>query len=237
LTKLRSVEAAFKPHLLKLFSYASSLRTRNNKYFLGKIQDIVENWKIRKYYTDDFLDKLAVVVKNAGNLGGIEEIEQEGKEQEDEDATGTRKEAPYQLPKSHGDPSMPWYHLPAGVMLHSMSLYPHSAIHESDMKPIPLKAGPARPDLENAVRSLLEKASRLDEEGDDQTEMVDINIMGQKTFRNRETGVETKEDTYYGFTKEFADALTVAGSRFTGESSEPPTKIQRWELEKNDASQ
>ncbi|RMZ79809.1 hypothetical protein DV738_g3119, partial [Chaetothyriales sp. CBS 135597] len=78
----------------------------------------------------------------------------------------TTREAPYIMPATHGDPSQPFYELPAGnLMLH---IIPNKAIpmHAHSIRPLQFAAGPADESLVNAVRDFLKDVETIDHEFD-----------------------------------------------------------------------
>ncbi|KAI6784914.1 uncharacterized protein J7T54_008008 [Emericellopsis cladophorae] len=103
------------------------------------------------------------------------------------------KEAPYTLPSYHGDPSTPWYDLPAATWLPHITPNSTRPMLPDLIKPIQLAPGPADPKLVAAVQDLLRdvellfsKERKADEEPYDQ-----INELGEQVYLDEITAAST----------------------------------------------
>ncbi|RMZ90062.1 hypothetical protein DV736_g2709, partial [Chaetothyriales sp. CBS 134916] len=122
----------------------------------------------------------------------------------------TTREAPYIMPATHGDPSLPFYELPAGnLMLHiipnkAIAMRPHS------IRPLQLTPGPADESLANAVRDFLKDIETIDHEFDlldDPNVTAEISEMGQVLYRNE--AEDLVGDTYFGWSRAFCEKMTA----------------------------
>jgi len=119
------------------------------------------------------------------------------------------KEAPYTLPSYHGDPSTPWYDLPAATWLPHITPNSTRPMLPDLVKPIQLAPGPADPKLVAAVRDLLRdvevlfsKERKADEEPYDQ-----INELGEQVYLDEVTGDVIGGRTYYGWSRTFCEKM------------------------------
>ncbi|RMZ83985.1 hypothetical protein DV737_g1261, partial [Chaetothyriales sp. CBS 132003] len=122
----------------------------------------------------------------------------------------TTREAPYIMPATHGDPSLPFYELPAGnLMLHiipnkTIPMRPHS------IRPLQFTPGPADESLANAVRDFLKDVETIDHEFDlldDPNVTAEVSDMGQVLYRNE--AEDLVGDTYFGWSRAFCEKMTA----------------------------
>ena len=112
------------------------------------------------------------------------------------------------MPLTHGDPSLPFYELPAGNLM--PHIIPNKAIpmRADSIRPLQFAAGPADKSLANAVRDFLKDIESIDKEYDllDTTTITpEFDEMGQISYRN-EAG-DVLGDTYYGWSRAFCEKM------------------------------
>lgn len=175
-----------------------------------KIQELLDIWESNGYYESSYIGKLRDMVSDTARLGfpnsGDESKAANGAGYE---ASGEEKrEAPYIMPASHGDPSTPFYDLPAGNLL--PHIMPNSAnpINTQLVKPLQLVAGPADESLATAVKDFLQKVESLDgvSVGDDGID-VDLDELGQSVLRDEITGDVLEGEGYYGWSRAFCERM------------------------------
>ncbi|KAL2054348.1 hypothetical protein ABVK25_005489 [Lepraria finkii] len=143
------------------------------------------------------------------------------------------------MPASHGDPSTPFYDLPAGNLL--PHIMPNSAtpINTQLVKPLQLVAGPADESLATAVKDFLQQVESLDgvSVGDDGID-VDLDELGQSVLRDEITGDVLEGEGYYGWSRAFCERMKrrredigdfskVAGRDVSTDGSLSPRKRRR----------
>jgi hypothetical protein len=126
------------------------------------------------------------------------------------------------MPAMHGDPSTPWYDLPAGCWLPHIIPNKPIPIRPADIKPVRVQPGPASPRLIQAVKESIEYANRLyDSENPLDNASEDLDALGQVVNGER----------YYGWSVEFCENMkkdpenSSSGSR--SRSGSPYTKRRR----------
>ncbi|MCJ1286080.1 hypothetical protein MMC26_005423 [Xylographa opegraphella] len=143
------------------------------------------------------------------------------------------------MPASHGDPSAPYYELPAGNMM--PHIIPNSAtpINQQIVKPLQFLAGPASESLAMVVKDFLEDVNKLygQEIVEEEGLSVDVDELGQTILRD-EVGDTVASEAYYGWSKAFCEKMKLRRSgkiipRSRGrsdslEGSQSPRKRRRY---------
>lgn len=184
-----------------------------------RIQDLLGIWDGHGYYQYSVIEKLRDTARSAARLGypcADEEstpanVLDEGGLSED------RKDAPYIMPSSHGDPSTPFYDLPAANML--PHIMPNSAtpISPQLVKPLQLVAGPADESLITAVKEFLRDIDTLDKvKCEDENQAMDVDELGQTVMRDEITGDILEGDGYYGWSRTFCEKMKRKGAKSGG---------------------
>lgn len=114
------------------------------------------------------------------------------------------------MPATHGDPSTPFYDLPAGNLL--PFILPNSTvpIKTQEVRPLEFVAGPADASLALAVKDFMKDVDHiynLNAEEVDQGIIPDIDEMGQPLVRDEMTGELAPADAYYGWSVPFCERM------------------------------
>lgn len=197
-------------YLLDLLGHAAAYSVDIYASQQRKIQGLLDIWDRSGYYESSYIAKLRGTVTNAAT-GGYPDTGQGSKGANDawDDATGdVKKDAPYIMPASHGDPSTPYYDLPAGNML--PHIMPNSAtpINPQLVKPLQFVTGPADEGLATAVKAFLQNVESLEDIGfgDEETD-IDIDDFGQLVLRDEFTGDILEGEGYYGWSRAFCEKM------------------------------
>ncbi|KAK7731710.1 hypothetical protein SLS53_008654 [Cytospora paraplurivora] len=205
-TKDQTFFADIEPHVLPLIRSAAAFT--NAPKHQGKLNDLVEVWEEKAYFSGSVLEKLrAAVAEGPTKVKDNTEANGETATQKETTASSAR-DAPFLLPSMHGDASTPWYDLPAANWLPAIEPNSTRPMNPSMIKPLQLAGGPADKNLVEAVKKLLgevdkiyAKDTRLD--GDS---VVDINQMGEIIERD-ELGDIVGGETYYGWSRAFCEKM------------------------------
>ncbi|CAK7219139.1 hypothetical protein SEUCBS140593_003790 [Sporothrix eucalyptigena] len=207
-------EASIEPSLEPLVASAASF-VRAPKQ-LAKIRNLLDLWTEKRYVTDAaVLAKLYSAVEEGPRLAEEKlqkDIKQELKKSGVTPAT-TNKEAPFLLPAQHGDPSTPWYDLPAANWLAVLEPNSTRPMNPAALKPLQMTPGPAAPALVTSVQALLEDVNRIFDEGGaakktSTTDMeTDINALGEHIEIDVFSGEFIDSDTYYGWSRAFCKSM------------------------------
>ena len=202
-----SICGKVQPILVGLFGSAASFK-RCPKH-QRKVLNLLDIWDAKGYYSKDYIDKLREAVKNAAEAGEHAEGSSASAEREQGLTTKTAKSAPYVMPAVHGDPSTPWYDLPAGNLMPHIVPNSTRPINPDMIKPLQFVAGPADENLVVAVKALLEDVQTIFGGQIDQEEKVslDIDELGQPIILDEITGEVIDGEGYYGWSRSFCEKM------------------------------
>ena len=198
-----SLSGTLQPFLVDLFHISAS----EDMSKLGKrAQKLLKLWEEEGYYDNVFINKL----RNAAALTSTAETVQDVAEQIRSSVPASpSKELPFIMPATHGDPSMPYYDLPAGnIMPH---IIPNSAapIRPDNVRALQFVAGPAERSLVDAMRVFLADVAKSEGSTHHQIEdgvLEDIDDLGQISYRD-ETDEILPGDSYYGWSRAFCEKM------------------------------
>ncbi len=204
-----------RPFVSDLCAHASAYELEGYAKHHKRIQDLLDLWDRSGYYQPSYIGKLRETVASTARLGfqSADETRTALNAAGDGGLNGDKKDAPYIMPASHGDLSMPFYDLPAANML--PHIMPNSAtpINPQLVKPLQFTAGPADESLAAAVKDFLRDVDSLDEvqfEGEGLA--MDIDELGQCIRRDKITGDITEGEGYYGWSRGFCERMNRRGA-------------------------
>lgn len=201
--------------LCDLFGHAAAYSTDIHSIHHKKLQDLLGIWDQHGYYQPSYIEKLRDTVANAARKGypdiGGSSTRVNGSW--DNGSGGARKDAPYIMPASHGDPSAPYYDLPAGNML--PCIMPNSAmpINPQLVKPLKFLTGPAEESLATVVRTFLQDVESLDDGFGEGITDTDVDELGQCVLRDQTSGDTLEGMSYYGWSRAFCDKMKQSGEQ------------------------
>ncbi|KIW21369.1 hypothetical protein PV08_01949 [Exophiala spinifera] len=189
---------SLRPYLLELFQLtAKEAKPRT----IRRVHDIVTIWKEAGYFEDHVLLRLLDPM-DAESQESTHEVQEQNK------GSSPIKESPYILPATHGDPSSPFWDLPAGNLMPHIVPNSLQPIRSEQIRALQLSAGPADDSLVHALKDFLEEIKSMDNaiaSLEDKGVSVDVDEMGQISYRN-ETGDQVG-DTYYGWSRSFCEKM------------------------------
>ena len=200
----------FQSCLVDLFRAASGCSPETFPNQHRKIRELLGIWTTNDYLQSSLLKELGEAVSNAAQSGftamAYDLKPANGMEHE---ALGHEKrDAPFIMPASHGDPSTPFYDLPAGNML--PHIIPNSSlpINPQLVKPLQFMAGPADESLATIVKNFLANVESLDDLccRDGGTD-IDVDQLGQCVLRDEITGEVLDGEGYYGWSRAFCEKM------------------------------
>jgi hypothetical protein len=202
-----SICGKVQPILVSLFGSAASFKGCPKHQ--RKVLDLLDIWDENGYYSKDYIDKLREAVKNAAEAGEHAEGGSTSAENEQGLPTKTAKSTPYVMPAMHGDPSTPWFDLPAGNLMPHIVPNSTRPINPDMIKPLQFVAGPADENLVLAVKTLLEDVQRIfgGETDQDEKASFDIDELGQPIILDEITGEVIDGEGYYGWSRSFCEKM------------------------------
>ncbi|KAL2135400.1 hypothetical protein VTI74DRAFT_8633 [Chaetomium olivicolor] len=193
------------PNLATLVRTAASFH--NCPKHIRKIQDLIGLWEEQGYFSRSLIQQLRAAVEE----GPLAKEEIQNGNEADNSAAAVAKAAitaPWVMPAMHGDPSTPWYDLPAGNWL--PVLEPNSArpMNPSMIKPLVLAQGPADKSLIEAVKTLLADVDKIySKEANYDEPAPNIGQLGERVEIDEITGELIGGDTYYGWSRAFCEKM------------------------------
>ena len=170
------------------------------------ITDLLDTWEGEGYYQSSYIHKLRDTATNASKAGYANT--NEDSKLSEEALSEEKKDASFILPPSHGDPSTPFYDLPAGnIMPHIM---PNSAraINPQLVKALQFTAGPADESLVIAVKDFLRDVEALDPQGfEDLGNGTEIDELGQSVLSDEIARNIPEGEGYYGWSRAFCEKM------------------------------
>ncbi|KAK3365983.1 hypothetical protein B0T24DRAFT_683037 [Lasiosphaeria ovina] len=204
-TKVRMSDESFAKNLEGLGPVIPSLFSSTSSFekcpkHVAKIKALIGLWEQGMYFTDAFVAELRAALDSP--LSGQHGLSSEGT------AVAKAAKTPnFVFPSTHGDPSTPWFDLPAGNMISLLRQRPNRPMNPSDIKATVLPTSPPPADLVDAVKKLLVDVDKIYETEVNVNETrPDINQMGEE-FRIDETTGSTVGDTYYGWSRNFCEQM------------------------------
>ena len=200
-------------HLVDLVGSAAAFDSKAFPKHHKRIERLLGIWEANGYYQPSYVQKLRETVTNAANLGysgagmmGIQLGDTVGAQLH---PAWVNKDAPYVMPASHGDPSAPYYDLPAGNMMPHIIPNSRTPINPQLVKPLQFVAGPADETLIIAVKDFMREVEVLfgiDEEHDGAI-AIDIDQLGQPILNDEISGEPIGGEGYYGWSKAFCKKM------------------------------
>ncbi|CAI7625930.1 unnamed protein product [Penicillium manginii] len=205
-----TVSGSLQPFVVDLLGHAAAYDRQKYPRHHRRLDDLLEIWSEHGYFSPDLIHKLREVVKNSA-LTGIAPPSLTDVLAGEGDATKKLpgKDAPFVMPSTHGDPSTPYYDLPAGNMI--PHIIPNSTIplRAESIKPLQFMAGPADESLVQALKGFLKDVDQIYgiEELVKDDGNTDVDELGQRVVRDEITGDVLDGETYYGWSRAFCQQM------------------------------
>ncbi|PTB69454.1 hypothetical protein BBK36DRAFT_150103 [Trichoderma citrinoviride] len=180
-----------------------------------KLGALIDLWEEKAYFAPDVIAQLRTALAN-----GSAEITAVNLELS-ETSLKLAKDAPYILPSFHGDPSIPWYDLPAGTWLPHITPNSSRPMIPDQIRPIQLAAGPADRRVVDAVKTLLKDADYIYSKESEPSDDVHTGYseMGERIILDEITGEVIGGDSYYGWSRQFCERMRERRKKQSGERS------------------
>ncbi|KAI4125559.1 MAG: hypothetical protein LQ347_005339 [Umbilicaria vellea] len=196
-------------HLVNLVGSAAAFDSKAFSKHHKRIEELLDIWEANGYYQSSYVQKLHETAINAANLGysgtGTIGLQLGDAVRAPLHPSSASKDAPYVMPANHGDPSAPYYDLPAGNMMPHIIPDSTTPINPQLVKALQFVAGPADENLVMAVKDFMKDVEVLfgTEEQHDAASTVDIDELGQPTLHDEISGEPIGGEGYYGWSKAF----------------------------------
>lgn len=174
------------------------------------ITDLLDIWEEKGYYQSSYIQKLRDTVSNASKVGYANTGDDT--KLSEETLIEEKKNAPYILPPSHGDPLTPFYDLPAGNMMPHIVPNSARAINPQLVKALQFTAGPADEQLTLAVKDFLKDVESLDAASfGDREDDMDADELGQSVLGGEIVVNLLEGEGYYGWSRAFCEKMKKRG--------------------------
>ncbi|KAL4864195.1 hypothetical protein BDV12DRAFT_176549, partial [Aspergillus spectabilis] len=232
-----SLSGSLQPHFVELLSYAASYDREKHPKHHKRLDELLDIWQENEYFSVDYVGKLREVVVNSAVSGPVRMSATPGADVVEPDRK--LRDGPFVMPSTHGDPSTPYYDLPAGNLIPHMVPNSSVPLRPDMIKPLQFLAGPADGKLVNALKVFLKDVDRIYAPGEVEAkndEVVDVDELGQTVIRDAISGEILEGETYYGWTRSFCHEMKKRNARDRSESwSRSPPKRRRYSDSSDDS--
>ncbi|KAJ5665223.1 uncharacterized protein N7477_007671 [Penicillium maclennaniae] len=212
-----TVSGSLQPFMIDLLGHAAAYDQHKHPRHHRRLNDLLDIWSEHGYFGPDLLHRLREVVKHSASTGGAPSSNDVLASEADAAKKLPGKDAPFIMPSTHGDPSTPYYDLPAGNLI--PHIIPNSTIplHADSIKPLQFLAGPADESLVQALKGFLKDVDLIygNEELVKDNGNIDIDELGQRIVRDEITGDILDGETYYGWSRAFCQQMKKRGPEGT----------------------
>jgi CID domain len=201
LSAFSTFTASIQPFLLDLVQSASA---EQHPRIRSRLHTLFDVWEEERFYSKNYANKLQEAINDARtyeHVGGENIIAKDASQYEKSDHA-------FIMPASHGDPSTPYYDLPAGNLLPLLDPGSSAPIRPEQIRPLRFTAGPADKPLTNALKDFLKEVDSIEHKHkipEQDADIAEIDELGQITIRG-EAG-EITGDTYYGWSRAFCEKM------------------------------
>jgi hypothetical protein len=225
-SSLSILSGGIQPFLVELFDRVSAFDAGKHPKHHRRVNDVLDVWTKNIYFSWNYIDKLRDTVDHAAKLQPCEsdQVPRDGEAAASKPSTS--KDTPFIMPATHGDPSTPYYDLPAGNMMPHIIPNSSAPIRPELVKPLQFVAGPADQTLVNAVKNFLIDVAQIYSPTNELDEIIiaDIDEMGQPIVRDEVTGERIGGDAYYGWSRQFCEKM----KRRRDGTDQQPTQGRRY---------
>lgn len=217
-----SFSGSLQPHVVELVGLAASYDRQKNPKHHRRLGQLLDAWYNHGYYAAEYVDKLRELAQNIDSFDAIKTYVGLSEGASDIQSTGSKRDAPYIMPASHGDASTPFYDLPAGNFVPHIIPDSTTPIRPDTVKPIQFLAGPADQKLVGVLKKFFQDVDHIygSIESDlPENASLDVDELGQTVLRDDKTGEVIDADTYYGWSREFCQQMKNRKARGTSRRS------------------
>ena len=165
-----------------------------------RINQLLKEWSRHQYFESKLQKELEQVANNAVSTGIAGTVEL---------GELVKREEPYIMPAVHGDPSVPYHELPAANLIPHIVTNTSIPINSHHVRALQFAPGPAEPALVEVVKSFLKDIDLLYGTmiPEDEGISMELDDLGQKITRDKQSGSVISMETYYGWSKEFCESM------------------------------
>jgi hypothetical protein len=169
------------------------------------MSELLGLWKEEKYYPSDYIIKLREALDTVPGSSNSKVLSTNIKTPEPAPKV---KELSFVMPSTHGDPSMPYFDLPAGNLMPHIIPNSSVAITPDQVRVLQFVPGPADDGLVHALKDFLKEVENISNSAhsDEGAIVRDIDDLGQVSYQD-DNGEIVDGDTYYGWSRTFCEKM------------------------------
>ncbi|KAL8679312.1 MAG: hypothetical protein Q9186_004405 [Xanthomendoza sp. 1 TL-2023] len=213
-----SLRQTLEPYIAQLVALAATQNLAKYPQHFSKLSELINVWKegdcfppvvitgLQKTLTDASDNSVSFTRATLPLDGWLATVEV---------GTGeSQREAPFIMPSSHGDLSVPYYDLPAGNLMPCIVPNSSAPISSLMVKPLQLRAGPADETLARAMKAFLRDAEAIYglNMPEQEYDKFEINELGQTILLNDNPEGILASEGYYGWSKAFCQRMKLRSS-------------------------
>ncbi|KAL4952143.1 hypothetical protein BDW69DRAFT_200952 [Aspergillus filifer] len=232
-----ALSGSLQPHIVDLLSYAAAYDQEKNPKHHRRLAELLDIWQEHGYFGADYVGKLREVVANSAVSGPVATSSATPGAEAASDSD-RKRDVPFMMPPTHGDPSTPFYDLPAGNLIPHIIPNSTAPLRPDMIKPLQFLAGPADEKLVTALKVFLADVDRIYGPSELKSEdgIVDIDELGQTVVRDEITGEILEGETYYGWSRSFCQQMKKRNTRERSDSrSRSPPQRRRYSSASDDS--
>lgn len=204
------LSGSLQPYLVELFGLAASFEREKNPKHHKRLNEVLDIWADSGYYSEEYVNKLREAVENSASVDAIKASLASVDDKAGVEKPLPVKDAPFVMPATHGDPSTPYYDLPAGNLMPHIIPNSSTPIRPEAVKPLQFLSGPADETLVKALKTFLKDVDNLyntSDTAEDEEVVVDMDALGQTITRDKITGEIICGESYYGWSRDFCQKM------------------------------
>ncbi|KAL8849573.1 MAG: hypothetical protein Q9221_005447 [Calogaya cf. arnoldii] len=203
------------------------------KRHLGRLNELINMWGESNTFPSSVVallrDNVANAVSRSVSVACNTELPETNLDTAGIGVGEYQKDAPYIMPASHGDASLPFYDLPAGNLMPCIIPNSLTPISPRMVKPLQFRAGPADEKLVQVVKAFLQDTnvlygSKLSGKDPDES---DIDQLGQQVAPDDAPKDIPCGEGYYGWSKAFCEKMKLRSSGDQQASSTPGLDVSQ----------
>jgi hypothetical protein len=197
-----TLSGSLQPFLVDLIqSTASDCKAKVH----NRLLELLGIWNEEKYYPADYIIELKAALDPTQNTRSSKTRSADAKAP---DPPKEAKELPFVMPSTHGDPSVPYFDLPAGNLMPHIMPNSSAAIRPDQVRALQFVPGPADDGLVHALKDFLKEVESNNDsaQADISAIVTDIDDLGQLSYQD-ENGDVVGGNTYYGWSRAFCDKM------------------------------
>lgn len=196
-------------HIVEILRIASAYAATKSTPRTNKIEDLLSLWAAHGYYDSSSIQKLrqTILIAMQGGNAGQDESSRVLNGAPGDTLDEEKPEIQCLMPSAHGDSATPYHDLPAGNMMPHIIPNSSRPINPQMVKPLQFGRESMKEGLLMALKDFMKDVSVNVGLTKQDSICVELNDLGQPTFRDGSTGDSVAPDSYYGWSRAFCEKM------------------------------